>query len=98
MFIGTMFVAVLFILAAVWFAPNLLQKGPKLAPVPRRVPMGQSWHVVRDGKADSVCKILGGGGRASGGGIDGAERNVPGYKLLHVFCPRFLMSAQTNDW
>ncbi|CAN0353244.1 unnamed protein product, partial [Ectocarpus fasciculatus] len=39
-----------------------LQPRPKLAPVPSGVPVGQSWHAVRDGVVDRVCDILGGDG------------------------------------
>eukprot|EP00752_Nemacystus_decipiens_P010888 g9681.t1 len=35
---------------------------PPLAPVPRGVPMGQSWYAVRDGVVGRVCQVLGGDG------------------------------------
>eukprot|EP00903_Cladosiphon_okamuranus_P019673 g18082.t1 len=37
-----------------------LQPSPKLAPVPKNVPITKSSHVVRDGVEEGVCRILGG--------------------------------------
>ncbi|CAN0423464.1 unnamed protein product, partial [Ectocarpus sp. 12 AP-2014] len=39
-----------------------LQPRPKLAPVPPGVPVGQSWHAVRDGVVDRVYEMLDGDG------------------------------------
>ncbi|CAN0075395.1 unnamed protein product, partial [Ectocarpus sp. 12 AP-2014] len=53
-------------LAGVLDVAARLQPRPKLAPVPRGVPMGQSWHAGRDGVVDRVCEIL---GRDEGPGV-----------------------------
>ncbi|CAN0556337.1 unnamed protein product, partial [Ectocarpus sp. 12 AP-2014] len=56
-----------------------LQPGPKLAPVPPGIPMGQSWHTARDGVVDRVYDILGGDGGpavAALGGRSGAGKTT----------------------
>ncbi|CBJ33473.1 expressed unknown protein [Ectocarpus siliculosus] len=56
-----------------------LQPRPKLAPVPPGVPMGQSWHTMRDGVVDRVYDILGGDGGpavAALGGRSGAGKTT----------------------
>ncbi|CAN0399518.1 unnamed protein product [Ectocarpus sp. 12 AP-2014] len=79
---------------------RLLQEGPKLAKPPKHVPVTKSLHVVRNGKVDRVCKILGGDGGpavAALTGRSGAGKTTAATTMVGERGPIRPLAGETED-
>eukprot|EP00752_Nemacystus_decipiens_P003237 g2995.t1 len=75
-------------------------KQPRLAPVPQGVPIGQSWHAMRDGVVGRVCQILGGDGGprvVALTGRSGAGKTTAAAAMVGEQGPIRLHKGETED-